>query len=451
MLKKTFRLYRNYYVALLKLGVPIMIGQLGIIVVGFADNIMVGHHTPEELAAASFVNNLFNLPLMFALGFSLGLTPLIGNLVGKNQVAKAGQTLRYGLIANLLLAILLIGIMSVVYVNIDRMGQPEELLPLIRPYFLIHLSGLVFIMLFNAFKQFADGIMDTRISMYILLCGNVLNIIGNYLLIFGPGFFPELGLLGAGFSTLLSRIFTLSVFVYLFFFTSRYGRFKEGFRHFKGDTGKQLFHLTKMGMPIALQMGMETGSFNLSVIMMGWIGTAALAAHQAVATFTTIGFMLYYGIGSAITILVSNAKGAGEMNKVRLIANAGFHVIILLAVCIVVIMALFRQQVGYLFTDSEEVNRIVALLIIPTMVYQFGDGLQVAYANALRGIGDVKPMALIAFISYFLVCLPAAYLFGFVCQGGAMGIWWGFPIGLTLAGVLFYSRFKYKMKNTKIV
>ena len=114
-------------------------------------------------------------------------------------------------------------------------------------------------------------------------------------------------------------------------------------------------------------------------------------------------------------------------------------------------MALFRQQVGYLFTDSEEVNRIVALLIIPTMVYQFGDGLQVAYANALRGIGNVKPMALIAFISYFLVCLPAAYLFGFVRQGGALGIWWGFPIGLTLAGVLFYSRFRYKMKNTKIV
>ena len=425
MLKKTFRLYRDHYVALLRLGVPIMIGQLGIIIVGFADNMMVGHHTSEELAAASFVNNLFNLPLMFALGFSLGLTPLIGNLVGKNQVAKAGQTLRYGLIANLLLAILLIGVMSVVYVNIDRMGQPEELLPLIKPYFLIHLSGLIFIMLFNAFKQFADGIMDTRISMYILLCGNVLNIIGNYLLIFGPGFFPELGLLGAGFSTLLSRIFTLSVFVYLFFFTSRYGRFKEGFRHLKGDSGKQLLHLTKMGMPIAFQMGMETGSFNLSVIMMGWIGTAALAAHQAVATFTTIGFMLYYGIGSAITILVSNA--------------------------IVIIMALFRQQVGYLFTDSEEVNGIVALLIIPTMVYQFGDGLQVAYANALRGIGDVKPMALIAFVSYFLVCLPAAYLFGFVCQGGAMGIWWGFPIGLTLAGVLFYSRFRYKMKNSKIV
>lgn len=446
MVKKTFRLYRDHYIALLKLGIPIIIGQLGIIVVGFADNIMVGHHTSDELAAASFVNNLFNLPLMFALGFSLGLTPLIGALVGKNQVAKAGQTLRYGLIANFLLAILLTGIMSVVYINIDRMGQPEPLLPLIKPYFLTHLSGLVFIMLFNALKQFADGIMDTRIPMYILLCGNVLNIAGNYFLIFGPGFFPELGLLGAGFSTLLSRIFILTVFVYIFFFTSRYGRFKKGFYRLKGDSGI-LLRIAKMGMPIALQMGMETGAFNLSVIMMGWIGTAALAAHQAVATFTTIGFMLYYGIGSAITILVSNAKGAGEISKIKSIADAGFHVITVLALCIVIVMAVFRQHVGYLFTDSEEVNIIVALLIIPTMVYQFGDGMQVAYANALRGIGDVKPMALIAFVCYFVICLPVAYLFGFVCRGGAMGIWWGFPIGLTLAGILFYFRFRYKMRN----
>lgn len=447
MLRKTFRLYREHYTALFKLGVPIIIGQLGIVVVGFADNIMVGHHTSAELAAASFVNNLFNLPLMFALGFSLGLTPLIGNLVGRNQLAKAGQTLRYALVTNLLLSILLIGIMTIVYINIDRMGQPEELLSLIKPYFLIHLSSLIFVMLFNAFKQFADGIMDTRVSMYILVCGNILNIIGNYLLIFGPGFFPELGLLGAGFSTFFSRIFTLAVFIYLFFFTSRYGRFRDGFYRLKGDLKNQMLHLTKMGIPIALQMGMETGAFNLSVIMMGWIGMAALAAHQVVTTFTTIGFMLYYGIGAAVTILVSNAKGAGETEKIRSIASCGFHVILLLVVCIVVIMALSREHVGYLFTDSEEVNAIVALLIIPTMAYQFGDGLQVAYANALRGIGDVKPLALIAFISYFLVCLPVAYIFGFICQGGAMGIWWGFPVGLTLAGILFYSRFRYRIKT----
>lgn len=261
--------YKQNYIELLKLGIPIMIGQLGIIIVGFADNIMVGHHTSEELAAASFVNNLFNLPIMFGMGFSLGLTPLIGALVAKNHVAKAGQSLRYSLYTNFILSLCLILIMTVVYFNIEKMGQPEDLYPLIKPYYLVQLSGLVFIMLFNSFKQFADGIMDTRTSMFILLSGNVLNIIGNYILIFGHIGMPELGLLGAGISTLTSRISNLLLFIFIFFFTTRYSRFKKGFYHYK-DKENTFSFLVKSGLPIALQMGMETGAFNLSVIMMGW-------------------------------------------------------------------------------------------------------------------------------------------------------------------------------------
>lgn len=438
--------YKQNYIELLKLGVPIMIGQLGIIIVGFADNIMVGHHTSEELAAASFVNNLFNLPIMFGMGFSLGLTPLIGALVAKNHVAKAGQSLRYSLYTNFILSLCLILIMTVVYFNIEKMGQPEDLYPLIKPYYLVQLSGLVFIMLFNSFKQFADGIMDTRTSMFILLSGNVLNIIGNYILIFGHIGMPELGLLGAGISTLTSRITNLLLFIFIFFFTTRYNRFKKGFYHYK-DKKRTFSFLVKSGLPIALQMGMETGAFNLSVIMMGWFGSAALAAHQVVGTFTTIGFMLYYGIGAATTILVSNAEGAGRYTDIKPIANAGFHVILTMSLFIALLMLFLREHIGYLFTDSDEVSRIVALLIIPTAMYQFGDGLQVAYANALRGVGDMKPMAVIAFISYFMISLPCGYLFGVILDGGPMGIWWGFPLGLTTAGCLFYARFRYKTRR----
>lgn len=425
-----------------------MIGQLGIIVVGFADNIMVGHHTAEELAAASFVNNLFNLPLLFGLGFSLGLVPVIGSLVGKGQILKAGQMLRFSLIANVFLSAFLIAVMIAVYFNIEKMGQPESLYPLIRPYFLIQLSGLVFVMLFNSFKQFADSIMDTKLSMYILISGNVLNIIGNYALIYGHFGLPELGLLGAGISTFISRIFNLLLFIYIFFFTTRYNRFRIGFYRVK-SSGGSLSLLFRSGTPIALQMGMETGAFNLSVIMMGWFGTAALAAHQAVGTFTTIGFMLYYGIGSAITILISNANGAGRQSEINNIAKAGFHIITVMSLSIATLMFLLRNHIGYLFTDSVEVNKIVALLVIPTIVYQFGDGLQVAYANALRGIEDMKPMAVIAFISYFIICLPCGYLFGCILQAGPVGIWWGFPIGLTVAGILFYTRFRFMVRRNR--
>ena len=441
MLKKTFRLYRDHYVALLRLGVPIMIGQLGIIIVGFADNMMVGHHTSEELAAASFVNNLFNLPLMFALGFSLGLTPLIGNLVGKNQVAKAGQTLRYGLIANLLLAILLIGVMSVVYVNIDRMGQPEELLPLIKPYFLIHLSGLIFIMLFNAFKQFADGITDTRVSMWLLLGGNVMNIIGNYILIYGKFGIPEMGLLGAGISTLASRIMMVIVFALIFFCTKRYHIYKEGFVHSKINRA-DFIYLNKLGWPIALQMGMETASFSLSAIMVGWIGTTALAAHQIMLAISQVCFMMYYGMGAAVAVRVSNFNGQNDRVNVRRTAYSGFHIMLGIALIGALPIFLLRHQLGGWFSDSQAVSVTVAQLIIPFIVYQFGDGLQINFANALRGIADVKPMMYIAFIAYFLISLPAGYFFGFVMDWGIVGIWMAFPFGLTTAGIMYYLRFR---------
>ena len=439
----------SYTRQLLKIGIPIMIGQLGIIVVGFADNIMVGHHSSAELAAASFVNNLFNLSIMFGLGFSYGLTPIIGTLVGGNKVAQAGRMLRNSLYVNGILGFLLMGAMTVVYTNVGNMGQPVDLLPLIKPYFLTHLFGLCFVMLFNSFRQFADGIMDTRISMMILLSGTVVNIVGNYLLIFGKAGFPEMGLLGAGISTLFSRIFTVAVFIWIFFMTKRYNRFRIGFIKLKSSF-QDSWQLVRLGMPVALQMGMETGAFNLSVIMIGWIGSAALAAHQVVGTITTIGFMLYYGVGAAITILISNNRNDGHPEEFLRIARAGFRIIVVMVAFIVVSMGILRDEIGYLFTDDTDVITLVAALIVPTMVYQLGDGLQVAYANALRGIEDVKPMAIIAFVSYFAVCLPAGYFFGFVLQGGASGIWWGFPIGLTLAGVLFYFRFRWNIKRMTV-
>lgn len=423
-----------------------MIGQLGIIVVGFADNIMVGHHHTDELSAASFVNNLFNLAILFGMGFSLGLTPVIGRLISQNQVAKAGQTLRCSLAVNLALGVVLTLLMLIPYFFVDRMGQPDYLMPLIKPYYLIQLSGLGVIMLFNSFKQFADGMMDTKTPMFILLSGNLLNIAGNYILIFGHFGAPELGLEGAGISTLISRIFNVVAFVAVFAVAKRYSRFRDGFRRLK-TSWEDRRQLIRLGLPVAFQMGMETGAFNLSVVMMGWVGAAALAAHQVVGTFTTIGFMLYYGIGSAITILISNNRSNENVATIKEITRSGAVIITVLSVSIVVLMGALRNHIGFIFTDSPEVNALVALLVLPTMAYQVSDGLQIAYANALRGLEDVKPMAGIAFISYFLICLPVSYLLGFVFHWEAVGVWWGFPIGLTVAALLFFLRFRYTVKR----
>ena len=322
-----FKKYSLHYRSLLAMGVPIMVGQLGVILTGFVDNIMVGHHTTAELSAASFVNNIFMLPLMFATGFAMGITPLIGEQTGRNELPQAGQIFRYGLFANGILAASLILIMGTLYFFLDRMGLPQELLPLMRPYYLLHLIGLVPVLLFNAFKQFADGTTDTLTPMFILLSSNLLNIIGNTVLIYGYAGFPEWGLFGAGVSTLTARIFTIVAGLCIFMYRKRYRRFKSGF--FRLPSNRKLYRpILTMGIPVALQLGMETGSFSLSVIFIGWIGSTALAAHQAAVTFSTIGFLLYSGIGAAVTILISNARGSNRDHEIRPIATAGIHIVL---------------------------------------------------------------------------------------------------------------------------
>ncbi len=435
---------KGHYRELLRLGMPIMVGQLGMIVLSFADTMMVGRYDTDSLAAAAFVNNMFNLVIIFSTGFSYGLTPVVGTLFGKGDGYDVGRTLKNALLVNGLTAIGLMLIMWVLYLNLHRLGQPEDLLPLMRPYYLVLLVSLLFVLLFNAFKQFADGITDTLTPMYILLGGNVLNIFGNWLLIYGHLGCPEMGLLGAGVSSLISRILMLVCFMAVFLVSRRYAPYREGFLRSRIDR-KDCMHLVHMGMPVGLQMGMETASFSLSTIMVGWLGTLALAAHQVMLTVGQLGFMMYYGMAAAVAVRASNFMGQKEYGQVRLSVSAGFRVILLIAFCVSVLMLLSRNHIGGLFTDDEAVASMVAQLIIPFVIYQFGDGMQCNYSNALRGISDVSKVTWYAFIAYFLVSLPSGYLFGFVFGLGLTGVWYSFPLGLTCAGLLFRSRYRRSM------
>ena len=337
--------------------------------------------------------------------------------------------------------------MAILYCNLDKLGQPPELMPLIRPYYLTILASLVFVLLFNAFRQFADGIMDTRTSMWILLGGNLLNIAGNWLLIYGVGGFPELGLTGAGISTLFSRIVMLLVFAVLFFKLPRYRAYRDGFARATVNR-TDFYRLNALGWPLALQMGMETASFSLTTIMVGWIGTIALAAHQVMLTISTLFFMMYYGMGAATAVQVSHFRGQNRPTDVRRAAFTGFGLITVMAIISNTLFWQFRPHIGEWFTDNPDVILALGGLFLPMMLYQFGDSLQIAFANALRGILDVKIMMLYSFIAYFIISLSASYLFGFIMNGGLPGIWMAFPLGLTSAGIMFCLRFLYKTRKT---
>ena len=442
---KIYEIYKEHYKALLFLGLPIVIGQIGVIVLGFADTLMIGHHSTIELGAASFVNNVFNLAIIFSTGFSYGLTPIVGALYGTHKFAPAGQALRCSLLANVLVALILTVAMTILFLNLEHLGQPEELLPLIKPYYLVLLASLIFVMLFNGFKQFTDGITDTKTAMWLLLGGNVLNIIGNYLLIYGKFGLPELGLMGAGISTLFSRIMMVVVFVIIFMRSPRFLRYKLGF--FRLGWSRPVFsRLNGLGWPVAFQMGMETASFSLSAIMIGWLGTIALASHQVMLAISLFTFMMYYGMGAAVAVRVSNFKGQEDILNVRRSTYAGFHIMMVLGIVLSFIVFVCRDYLGGWFTESPEVAAMVTSLIVPFLIYQFGDGLQITFANALRGISDVKPMMLIAFVAYFLISLPVGYFCGFVLNWGIVGVWMAFPFGLTSAGLMLWWRFQQKTK-----
>lgn len=228
----------------------------------------------------------------------------------------------------------------------------------------------------------------------------------------------------------------------LFYRHLAYRRYLVGYKrsHYNRT---DIFSLNKMGWMVGLQMGLENGLFSVTGIMIGWLGSIALAAHQVVVAISTLGFMIYYGVGAAISVRVSNFFGKGDIRNVRATTAAGYHIILCLAFLASCLFLFSRHSIGHLFTDSAEVLQVVSVLMFLLLAFQFGDSLQITYANALRGMGDVVSMAIISFIGYFLIALPVCYICGFVLKWGITGVWLGYPLGLTLTGLMLCARFYY--------
>lgn len=432
--------YPKEYKALTKLGVPIAIGQIGLTLQNLADNIMVGQHSTLELAAAGFVNNLFVLALLLVIGYSMGAISQIGALYSQGNTRRIVSLLKSSLCVDILQSILLSLVLVGLYLALPYLGQPEELIPLMRPYLVIQLCSLPMMGIVNGFRRMTDSINDTKVAMIIVLAGNIWNIVFNWLLIFGHCGFPELGILGAGWATFSSRLLMVVLYIVTFFITQHY---KEYTRYWKTESInlRDMLMLNRLGWPIAIQMGMETASFSLCAIMLGWIGTTALAAHQVMLNIANMIFLFYVGIATAVSIRVSNYNGLNDLRGVRHASFAGYEMVAISGVIMSALAIVFSHDASKLFTDSEEVAAIVSGLVVPLILYQVGDGTQTVFSNALRGLGDVKKLMKYSFIAYVIISLPFSYLFGITFGWGAFGIWMGFPFGLTVAGVLYLRRF----------
>ena len=442
-----YRSCREHYGPLLRLGLPVIIGQVGLILVGFADNVMVSHHSLEELAAASFVNNFLNLVIIFGMGFSYGLTPLVATNKEWGRSDQVAHFLGHSFILNLLIALVIGGGLLLLEGFLGAFNLSEELRPLALPYYRIQIAGFMVVMLFNTFKQYTEGMGDTQIPMYITLAGNLINIGLNYLLLYGKGGFPEWGLYGAGIATLVSRVVMLVAIVTATALLPRYRDILERLRSLRLSWREGMAPLLRLGTPVALQMGMEAASFSVAVILVARISTSALAAHQIIATISTLGFMVYYGIGAATAIRSSTLLAQGARHETRHVASAGVYLCLFVAAVMMPLLVLCREPIVRLFNADLSVAQATYLALIPLCLYQIGDALQIIYANALRGISHVAVLAPAAALCHLIVAPTMAWLFGFGIglEGNGpqlMGIWFAFPVSLTLLGLILRYSFR---------
>lgn len=425
------------------LGGPLIVRQLGLVFQSFADTMMVGRYGTMELSASGFVGNIFNLVIFFLLGISYSTTPIVGALFSRGNYRGTARVLRESLLVNVTAGVVVSLLLTLLYLNIDKLGQPVELLPLIRPYFLTQLASILFLVVFNSMKQFSDALGKTRIPMYIMLVSNVLNVALNYVMIFGVAGCPEMGLLGAGIATLIARAF-MPIAMGMVLMGRSYRQYvkSDEIQGTIGVTKLGMVHLAVVGLPIAIQLFLEASSFNIAALFMGWLGAIPLAAHQVMCTVSTLCFQILYGIGGAASIMVSQYRGKNDWMMLHRTVKTAYMMALCCAVLMTTVISVFFGPLVSMFTTSEEVVATLFTMLPCFMVYQLGDCTQILFANVLRGIEAVKRMMLYAFIAYILVSLPLSYFFAFVLKWGGAGVWWGMPFGLTTAGVLFWREYR---------
>lgn len=434
--RQYFRIVKN----LLKLGLPVLVTQLGIISVSFADTMMVGAYGLNELAASAFVNSLFLVAIVMLLGFAGGVTPIIGALYGNGEHEEAGRMLRASLVVNVATGVVFTIVMGAIYFLLDYFGQDPEILPLAKRYYLIILFTLLPMAVFNCMQQACNGLTDTATPMWLILGADVLNIAGNYVLIFGKWGFPELGLMGAGWSTLAARVASAVAIIIVYWFAPRYkGYWKTMMRLRSGKEAKKMVWTTSY--PLMVQSGVECGFWTFGAVVSGWFGKVELAAYQVMNTIGQLGFMIYMSFGWATSIKVANFTGRKDFRGVRNVTKVGFHIILFLATLASLTFIFFTDDMVVYFTPETQVVEYALLLIPPLVLYQYCDGTQLLYVNALRGTSEVKPLLWISVLSYIIVGFPVLLLFAIGFRMETVGVYYSFSVALLTAAILLVVTF----------
>ncbi len=438
-LKEHFR--RNFTLAF-----PVVLGQLGHVMVGVADSLMVGRTGTVPLAAASLANGLFSVVLVLGIGLTFGLTPLVARADGARDHHENNALLYHSLAINLLFGLGLCALLAMALPwLLSLLGQPADVAAAAIPYTRLLLLSLPPLMIFMTYKQFAEGLSHTRAAMWVSIGANLLNVLLNYVLIFGQVGLPALGLNGAGIATVVARVVMAGLMLWLMLGAGRYAAYMRwpGWQCRQWPIARRLL---AMGLPIGSQMVAEAGAFAVAAIMVGWLGATTLAAHQIALNMASVAYMMAGGIGAAATVRVGNMLGSRDPHNLR---RAGFTCLGMGAAFMSVSATIFvvgRHWLPAFYSTDPVVIELAGALLVIAALFQLSDGLQVVAIGALRGLGDVRLPTLFTVIAYWVIGLPLGYALSRTSLGAA-GVWYGLCAGLTAAALLMIVRFANRSRR----
>ena len=449
--------YTPYYKRILALAMPVVLAQAGQLTTQFADTAMVGNFGGEDpipLAAVSLGSSLFLLIYLAALGLALSITPLVGEQYAKGDSREVGRMFQnsalYCMLIGLVATLVAVAMRPFISVLGEWMSAPgqniEAVAAMALPYYDMLVWSIIPLMCFLAVKQFLEGIGNTKTAMWITLAGNVLNIVLNYVFIFGKCGCEAMGAEGAGLATLISRLMQMVAIVAYFFLARGLRLYREFFSRAAFKV-RYLLSFVKVGYPISFQMIMESAAFILTSILALSFGEAAAGSMQVAFSIANIAWMITVALGSASTILVSHIVGADEREELRPMVNATYHLGIGWATLMAVVFLLFRVPMASLFTDNSEVIALTAQLMILISIYQFSDAIQGLSISMLRGLQDVKIIMPIVLCSYVVLNIPIGCYLAFGAGMECHGLVIGLIVGLTTAALLTSLRLH---KNIKV-
>lgn len=450
-----FKEYTKEFKYNLKLSFPVILGMLGHTFVQFADNVMVGQLGTTELAAVSLGNSFVFIAMSLGIGFSTAITPLVAEADSRGKIADGKSALKHGLVLCSVLGFFLFGIILLAKPLMYYMNQPKAVVALAMPYLDLVAFSLVPLIIFQAFKQFLDGLSETKYPMYATVIANIVNIIINYLLIFGTFGFPKMGIVGAAIGTLVSRVIMVVFVLLLLKNKTKFKPYVTGFK-FRVIEKKVIQKIINIGFPSALQMFFEVAIFTSTIWISGVLGENAQAANQIALNLSSMTFMVGMGLGVAAMIRVGNQKGMRNFKQLRRVALSLFFLTFLLEIVFAVVFLLFYKELPLVYLDidnlANEINKkevifLASQLLLVAAFFQISDGLQVVVLGALRGIQDVKVPMFITFIAYWVIGFPISYYLGLHTSLGTMGIWIGLLSGLTASAIMLFIRFNSQTKK----